>query len=104
MGTPHSNTPSRLEAAASRRASLAALGGIVAALALNSPMSEARKGVKKNTARKKCKKQVEACRAQLRDFCEGNAACEAAILPCCTPLADCQAEETVACAFAYLEQ
>lgn len=88
----------------SRRASLLALGGVGAGLAIVSPTSEARKGGKKNTARKKCVRQVESCRAQLRAFCEGDAACEADILPCCTPLADCQAEETVACAFAYLEQ
>ncbi len=96
--------PARLATAASRRASLVALGGVVTGLAFASPKSEARKGGKKNKARKKCLKQVEACRAQLRDFCERNAACEAEILPCCAPLADCQAGETVECAFAYLEQ
>jgi hypothetical protein len=101
---PRLSPPARLAAAASRRASLVALGGVVTGFAFASPKSEARKGGKKNKARKKCLKQVEACRAQLRDFCEGNAACEAEILPCCASLADCQAGETVECAFAYLEQ
>lgn len=109
MEAPFSHVPSRAVTIASRRASLLALAGAaLAGSGRRSPAEAAKKSKNRrrntNKARAKCQKQVAVCREQFRAFCQDDRTCAAATFPCCDPLEECQAGETLACAYAYLEQ
>lgn len=109
MEAPSSRVPRRTAAVASRRVSLLALAGVaLAGSGRRSPAEAARKSKNRrrtrNKARAKCQKQVAVCRELFRAFRQDDRTCAAATFPCCDPLEECQAAETLECAFAYLEQ
>lgn len=88
--------------ALSRRHSLKSLGGVALIAAVASPsMVQAGKVSKKVKKRfeKKCKKQVDPCLLRLTSFCQGQAACEESLLPCCTSLKTCKAGTSLDCFF-----
>jgi hypothetical protein len=109
MEAPSLRIPGRTGAVASRRASLRALAGAaLAGSGRRSPAEAAKKSKNRRRtttkARAKCQTQVAACREQFRAFCQDDRTCAAATFPCCDPLEECQADETLECAYAYLEQ
>ncbi|HYI14929.1 MAG TPA: hypothetical protein VEX37_06040 [Thermomicrobiales bacterium] len=89
--------------ALSRRQSLMTLGGAALANALaGSPAVQAGKDSKKVKKRfkKKCKRQVDPCELALTVLCQGQAACMAMVLPCCSTLKTCKAGTSLDCFFA----
>lgn len=92
----------RQTGALSRRGSLRILGG--AALASAIPTLGAAKDGKNSRKRRKkrvdqCQGQLEQCRSFMELFREGNEDCEELPLPCCEPLARCDATEAFTCLF-----
>jgi hypothetical protein len=84
----------RAAAAVTRRHSFLMMGG-VAATAAAPVTAEAGEAGKK--ARKRCKRQRGACRASVEEFSEGTLTCLNHLLPCCDPLATCNARESTEC-------
>jgi hypothetical protein len=86
----------------SRRGSLRLLGAAALASAV-SASGVAKAGKKTQTRCQKradpCQGQLEQCRSYIVLFCEGNADCEKFSLPCCEPLARCDAAEAFTCLF-----
>jgi hypothetical protein len=80
-----------------RRAALLALGGMTIVSVALPGAEAAKKGKKGKKAKARCQRQVAACEALFADACGGNLECEAAFLPCCEPLADCNAGASLAC-------
>ncbi|MGH2614317.1 MAG: hypothetical protein ACRDJC_03680 [Thermomicrobiales bacterium] len=85
----------RAAAAVTRRHSFLTLGAATLTAAAAPKSVEAGKAGKK--ARKKCKRQRGKCRASVEEFCEGDATCESSLLPCCDPLATCNAGASTEC-------
>ena len=81
--------------AVSRRGSLLALGGALAAVA--EPASAKQKA--KKQVRKKCRRQVAPCRSFFAGVCFGDPDCEAALFPCCDFLAQCDSGAMFECIF-----
>lgn len=86
--------------AISRRKSMMALGGmaLAAALAETKSVSGKKKRAKKQV-KKKCKRQVLACRNFFSGFCTGIPECEDEFFPCCDQLATCDAGGMLTCLF-----
>jgi hypothetical protein len=72
-------------AAVSRRTSLLTLGGAALAASIATPdVSEAKKGKDcKKKEKQRCSKDAAACKTTVIDVCEDEAACLAALTPCC---------------------
>ena len=92
----------RLAVLPSCRSALKTLEAAALAVAAGGPLiAEAAKGGTsgkgKKRVLKRCKKQVGACTAQGNSVCQGNAECEARLLPCCQLLGNGNATEFVAC-------
>lgn len=84
----------RAAAAVTRRHSFLMMGG-VAATATTAMTAETGEAGKK--ARQRCKRQRGACRASVEEFCVGTPTCLEHLLPCCDPLATCNARESTEC-------
>jgi hypothetical protein len=97
-GSTNDGFARRTAAGFSRRAAGRSLVAVlIAAGSLAAPTARAR-----NTAKKKCKKQVAACEASVATFCarteqSESEPCEAALLPCCVSLKACKAGEFYDC-------
>jgi hypothetical protein len=89
----------------SRRRSLLTLAGAAAATAIagTSPIhagKDARKAKKRS--RKKCKRQVDPCRASITNLCAAGDCDDetlAGFLSCCQSLSDCKARASLDCFF-----
>jgi hypothetical protein len=104
-GRAFEDVPRRGAGAVNRRGSLMTLGGAALAAAIaRPPLVHAGKIARKARKRsqKKCKKQVDECRARLIALCNGDPECEAIFLPCCSDLSDCQAGKSLDCFFAHV--
>jgi hypothetical protein len=84
----------RAAASVTRRHSFLMMGGAASAAAVP-VIGEASEAGKK--ARKRCKRQRGECRASVEEFCGSSASCLADLLPCCDPLATCNARASTAC-------
>lgn len=93
---------------ASRRHSLAMLGGASLAVLTAPAVATAAKASKKvkrrarKKSRKKCRNQVDECRSSLSALCSDDPECEANFLPCCADLSDCQAGSSLDCFFSHV--
>jgi hypothetical protein len=88
--------------AVSRRQSLMTLGGASVTAAIGKPsIVMAGKESKKVRKRykKKCKRQIDPCELALTVLCQGQAACMATVLPCCSSLKTCKAGTSLDCFF-----
>ena len=90
-----------------RRRSLLTLGGAAAAAAVaDRSLILAKKKDKKQRDKKKCKRQVEACRETWTDRCATDLECEPdnleRILDCCSPLSTCEAGAALDCLFSEI--
>lgn len=93
----------------SRRASLMTLGGaVLAAVAANPTIAEAKKNKKtkkkaKMKAKQQCQQQVAECQTSIQTFCQqqfnnGSASgCESLLQPCCQLMANCNIGAGVTC-------
>lgn len=79
-----------------RRTSLKVLGAATLATAL-APALAAEAGKAGKKAKKKCKKQVGQCKSKVEEFCNEDAECLSALLPCCDPYKKCKAGEGTEC-------
>jgi hypothetical protein len=84
----------RAAAAVTRRHSFLLMAG--ASTAAATPLT-AEAGEAGKKARKRCKRQRGACRASVEEFCAGAPGCLDHLLPCCEPLATCNARESTEC-------
>jgi hypothetical protein len=82
----------------SRRKSLLAAAGAMAAPVISIGTARAGKGKKKrgNLAAKKCQRQVAQCRNALMAICPPGSGCEV-VLACCDLFASCDAEGALTC-------
>jgi hypothetical protein len=86
-----------------RRGSLLTLGGAAVTAALAEPTVVQAGKIARNArkrSKKKCKRQVDACRSSLTTLCSGDPECEPNFLPCCSDLSDCKAGRSLDCFFA----
>jgi hypothetical protein len=88
--------------ALTRRASLKALGTTAVVAALAAPRSAQAKPKPGKKAKKRCQKQVGACRVALVDVCDGSDYCEQVLLPCCPKLKTCNAPAFIQCVWSAL--
>ena len=90
-----------------RRRSLLTLGGAAAAAVVgDQSLTLAKKKDKKQRDKKKCKRQVDACRATWTDRCATDLECEPdnleRILDCCSVLSTCKAGAALDCLFSEI--
>ncbi len=94
---------------AARRLSLLALAGAATSVVVARPsLVQAGKDAKKarKRTRKKCKSQIDACRASLTELCNAIPDCEeetlTELLTCCPLLSNCKAGASLDCFFSKL--
>jgi hypothetical protein len=90
---------------ARRRALLPLLGAATAAVVARTPSADAGKDAKKakKRSRKKCKRQVDPCRASITSLCAAGDCDDEALagfLACCQSLSGCKAGASLDCFFA----
>lgn len=91
----------RTAAAVTRRHSFLTLGGaaLTAAGATADEVAASKAGKK---AKKKCQQQRGECRASVEEACGTSEQCLANLLPCCEPLATCNAGAATDCFVSFL--
>jgi hypothetical protein len=104
--TPFASLVPRLVRPATRRTSILAIGSAGLAAASGLATGEAKKRKNKNQnkkAKQRCASQVAVCQELLTAACEQLPDCVVAdFLPCCDPLATCQAGEAITCTTSYI--
>ena len=101
MGNPTFEAREHRATTPNRRASLKLLGSAMASALAAQRTPEAEAGVGRQ-CKKQCRKQGTFCRVQSLEFCNGDAACEDALLPCCAFIEKCNANGFFTCFFAGL--
>lgn len=85
--------------ALTRRGSLAALGGLVAAITQADVSKAKKEGRGKKQSGKRCRRQVAPCQAYFAGMCNGDPECMAHFQPCCDKLATCDSAGLLQCIF-----